>query len=190
MVALGLVGIGVGEGDERAIEDIALAQIAVEGDDIAGARMGPGERPATQLGIGHETRRGQFGDIDRTLHVAELAHIVVFYPHASPSQKDVAGRLHHLLPTNDPLAVIGMDALASLPVGFYHRGVRLFYLEEERITLILADEQHDIAARAHTAYADNLAGEINQGVAAQQVTPIFAERGQIAARRVPVYGRP
>jgi len=63
------------------------------------------------------------------LHVAQLPDIEILGCRAcAPAQKDVAGRLHHVVSVHNPLPVVGEDALTS--VRFQHRGSRLLNMEE------------------------------------------------------------
>ena len=51
MVALVLVGVGLGELGHRAIEARSRSEVTGDGDAIAGAGMGAGERPSAQVAV-------------------------------------------------------------------------------------------------------------------------------------------
>ena len=57
VVALVLVGVGLGEGSDGAIEDVGGTEVAGDCDRVAGTRVGAGERPRAQPGVeGHVGR--------------------------------------------------------------------------------------------------------------------------------------
>ena len=49
MVALVLVGVGVGELGDGLVEHIRAAEVGSDRDPVTGAGVGPGQRPAAQL---------------------------------------------------------------------------------------------------------------------------------------------
>ena len=56
---------------------------------------------------------------------------------------------------------------------------RLLDLQEERILVVVAPEEHDVAAGADTPHADDLAREVDEGVAVQQRPQVVADRGPV-----------
>ena len=69
--------------------------------------------------------------------------------HTLPAQEDVARRLHQVLPGDDPLAVIGVLALAHELLE--DRGFGLFGLQEQRVVAVATLEQEDPGPGPHTA---------------------------------------
>ena len=62
-----------------------------------------------------------------------------------------------------------------------HRGGGLLELQEERVLLIAALEQHDERPGADAADADDLAGEVDDPELLEQVPPIVLQRGPVRA---------
>ena len=116
-----LVEIGVrgGEGGDRAVEAVALAEIGSERDPVARASVRARERPAACRRIGSEPVRQNRLDVDRALSVPKLAHVEVARPTveialgATPAEEDVARRLHQPLALDHALAVVREAAAAE-----------------------------------------------------------------------------
>ena len=113
MVALGLVGVGDGEVGDGLVEYVALAQVAADLGRLAGASVGTGQDMAAESAIvAHDGRREDL-DYRLDLHVLELADIELpAHGPFGPAEEEVARRLHEALADHDPLAVVGIDALA------------------------------------------------------------------------------
>src|SRR5262245_1884994 len=106
--------------------------------------------------------------------VLELAHIEM--PARClvlrPSQKNIARRLHDMLPFDD--APAGMTVVLW-PKAFEHRFSRFLDLKKQRRTLS-AREQADRAERAHASDADRLEGHVPERVAVEQEPPLRRQR--------------
>src|SRR4029453_18140027 len=137
VVPLVLVRVGLGEGGESVVERRALAQVRRDGDAVARAGVGQGERlapgpPVAHLALGHGLVR-----IERTLPVPELADVevaalpVLVADDPLPAEEDVADALHDPLAGDDPLALVGEAALAD--EAGEDRRLRLLHLQEEWI---------------------------------------------------------
>ncbi len=139
-----------------------------------GTGQGGAAQPPEQT---HPLRRQVLGHHD-ALPVAQLADVEV--PAAAvdtggalPAEEDVAGGLHQPLPGDDPLA-LGAEPGGPC-VGREHRLVGLLGLEEQRVLVVLAEQQHDPAAGADTADTDDLAGDVGEPEALQQEPAVGRE---------------
>ena len=56
VVALVLIGIGLGEGRDCALEDLGGAEVAGDLDRVTGSSVGAGQRPRSQPGIERQVR--------------------------------------------------------------------------------------------------------------------------------------
>ena len=92
---------------------------------------------------------------------------------------DVARGLHHPLALHDSLAGLAVAALRQ--VVLEHRRGRLLDLQEQRVLLIATLEQHDERPRADAADADDLAGDVDDFEALEQVAPIVLQRRSVGA---------
>src|SRR3954468_21438820 len=72
VVALVLVGIGLREGGQGAIEAVARAEVACDGDRVTGAGVCLRERLSAELGVHHHGGRVHRLDLSRALAVPEL----------------------------------------------------------------------------------------------------------------------
>jgi hypothetical protein len=102
----------------------------------------------------------------------ELAHVVVagYAVEALdplPAQEDVRRRLHQPLSRDHALAVVRVGARAE--ETFEHRGLRLLDLQEQRVVLVAAGQQHDVAAGPDAAHAHHLVGRVDVAVLLQGV---------------------
>ncbi len=86
------------------------------------------------------------------------------------------------LPVDDSFAMLGIPTQAY--IGFQHRGLRLLDLQEERIGLIAPHEQNHPGPRAHTAHADDLAGDVNVVVLLHEVAAVDEQGLPVVADEV------
>ena len=119
------------------------------------------------------------------LPVLELAHVVVaghaVQPlDALPAQEDVGRRLHQALPGHHPLAMVGVCARAQEPLE--HRRLRLLDLQEQRVVVVAAEQQHDVAAGADAAHAHDLVGHVDVAVLLDRVV-LAPERAPVRAEQ-------
>src|SRR3954452_1473683 len=75
VVALVLVGVGLGEGSNRLVEGVALAEVGGDRDAVAAAGVGVGQGGTADLGVGGEGGGVHALDLCRALLVPELAHV-------------------------------------------------------------------------------------------------------------------
>ena len=80
VVALVLVGVGLGERGDRAIERVTRAEVAGDGDGIPGARVGAGQRPRAQPRVERHRLGPHRGDVGGGLRVPQLAQVEVALP--------------------------------------------------------------------------------------------------------------
>src|SRR5215217_6996750 len=107
MVPFGLVGISFSEIGYRAIEALALAEVAGDPHAVAGAGVRPGQRPAAEACIDDQFIGRHALDVSRALHVPELAPVEVASCRAAkPAEEDVARGLHQPLPGHDAMPVL------------------------------------------------------------------------------------
>src|SRR6266516_5442123 len=75
-------------------------------------------------------------------------------PDLLPAQEDVGRRLHQPLAGYHPLPVMCITALAHEP--FEYRFLRLLQLQEQRVIVVAAEHQQDVAAGADAAHPTTL----------------------------------
>src|SRR5262249_61994941 len=158
VVALILIGVRLGEGRQRLVEDVTRTEVAGDRDPVAGAGVSAGEGPAARPPVRGCTRGAERFKGDRPFPVFELAYVVVALvavgpgTGALPAEEDVARRLHQALACNHPLAAVLVLALAGELLE--HRALRLLDLQEQRIAIVNAEEERDPGARPDAADAD------------------------------------
>ena len=64
-----------------------------------------------------------------------------------------------------------------------HRRLGLLGLQEQRVGVVAAEEQHDPRSRADAAHAHDLAGRVDQAEVLQEVAAVALERLAVAAHR-------
>ena len=82
-------------------------------------------------------------------------------------------------PDDDPLAAV--VELAGPGELLQHRRPGLFRLQEQRVLLVVAEQQRHPGARADAAHADHLAGEVDQAVLVEQDPPLRLEARAVRA---------
>jgi hypothetical protein len=87
--------------------------------------------------------------------------------------------LHHPLPLHHPLAVLPVPAFAQ--VGLENRCCGLLDLQEQRVLRVASLEQDDECPGADAADADDLAGQVHDLEALQQVAPVVLQGGPVGA---------
>jgi hypothetical protein len=97
------------------------------------------------------------------------------------AEEDVPGGLHELLPLDDAPALGAGTPCAG--EGREHRWARLLHLEEERVAVARAEQQHGPGARADAAHPDQLAGEVDGPVAVEQPAVLRCERALVVAQQ-------
>ena len=150
--------------------------------------MGAGECPAARLPVRGRARGDGCLDGERALPVLELADVEVAWlpveagADVLPAEEDVAGRLHQALAGDDPLAAVRVLALAD--ESLQHRRLRLLDLQEQRVLLVDAEEEHDPGAGADAADPDHLTGEVDEPELLEQVAAVGLERPAVGADQV------
>ena len=86
------------------------------------------------------------------------------------AEHDVARCLGEALAFDDALAVVCELALAEEPLE--HRRFCLLELEEERIVVVAAEQEHDVRPGADAADADDLARGVHVAVALEQLAAV------------------
>ena len=94
-----------------------------------------------------------------------------------PTQEDVARSLHQPLSHDHALAVV--VELAAPGELLEHRGLSLLHLQEQRVRAVPTEHQRDPRACADAPHADDLAGDIDVAVFAQQHMPVLTQGGAI-----------
>src|SRR5215831_17900851 len=172
-VPLVLVGVGHREVREGLVESLRLSEIAGDHSRRAGARMRPGQGPATRFRVLPHGERGEELGQRLELHVAELPYVEVgALGPDSPAQKEIAGRLHEALTDHYPLAAVGVGRGAH--VRLEHRTTRLLHLQEEGI-IVARCEEGDPASRSHATHADHLGREVHEPVAVEQDAAVLGQ---------------
>ena len=131
------------------------------------ARQGP----AALARVEREAERPHRLHVRRALHVAELAPVqeAVLLDALGPPEVDVAGGLHHPLAVDDARPGL-VPALRQMVLQYGLRG--LLDLQEERVLLVAALQQHDERPRADAADADDLARHVDHLEPLEQVTAV------------------
>src|ERR1700734_1336451 len=128
-VAFVLVGIGIGEFRKSPLERRSISEITGDGDAVARAGVGSGQRLRANPEVPGEARRDRPFDVEASLPVPELADVEV-PGHAVRtfeglmSQKYVACRLHQVLAGHHSRPMVGVTALADELLE--HGRLRLF----------------------------------------------------------------
>src|SRR5215212_1851669 len=179
VVPFGLVGISFSEIGYRAIEALALAQVGCDLHAVAGAGVRPGQRPAAEACIEDQLVGRHCFDVCRAFHILQLPPVEVASCRAAkPAEEDVARGLHQPLAGHDAVPVVLVGA--GLDVALQYRGSRLLYLEEQRIVLVAALEQHYEGPGAHAADANDLPRCIHEAESVEQVAPIVLQGALVA----------
>src|SRR5271165_1993947 len=124
-------------------------------------------------------------DVRAALPVLELAYVVIASdavepPDVLPAQEDVGGRLHQPLTRDHALAVVRVGT--GPEETFEHRRLCLLDLQEQRIIMVPAEQQHDVAAGADAAHAHHLVRRVDVAVLLEGVVmtpqgaPVRAEQ--------------
>jgi hypothetical protein len=138
-----------------------------------------GQRPAAELSIEDQFLGRHALYLRRAFHVSQLARVeVAFLPAAKPAEEDVTRGLHQPLPGHDAVSVVLVDA--RWRVAFQYRRSRLLDLEEQRVVLAAALEQHNESPGAHAADPNDLPGHVHKVVPVEQVAPIVLQGTLVA----------
>src|SRR5262249_38550824 len=119
-----------------------------------------------------------------TLPVPQLAYVEVpFLPVGSncaiPAEEDVAGRLHQVLAVDHPLSVVCL--LTSPDVFLEHGGLGLLGLQEQRIAVISAEEEHDPGPGTDASHLYDLASGVDDLELLEKVPAIVLQRLAVTA---------
>src|SRR5215211_4312111 len=174
MVPFGLVGISFREVGYRAIEALALAEVAGDLHAVPGAGVRPGQRPAAEAGIDDQFIGRHALDVSRAFHVLQLAPVEVASSRATkPAEEDVARGLHQPLAGHDAVSVVLVSV--GLDVGLEYRGTGLLDLEEQGVILVAPFKQYYVGPGAHASDPHNLPRRIHKAVPVEQVPTIFLQ---------------
>src|SRR5215217_4343616 len=124
MVLFGLVGISFREVGYRAIEALALAEVAGDLHAVAGADVRPRQGPAAEVRIDDQFIGRHALDVSRAFHVLQLTPVeVASLPAAKPAEEDVARGLRQPLTGDYSMTVVPVGP--GLDVILQYRGSRL-----------------------------------------------------------------
>ena len=187
VVAVVLVGVGLGEVGDSLVEFVGAAEVGGQRDAVTGTGVGPGQGPPAHLRVDRHARGDHLLDRRGPLPVLELAYVVVaIHPvgagHAGPAEEDVAFGLHQELPGDDPLAVAAVGAAPA--VSGQGGGLGFLGLQEQRLGPVPGVHQRDPAAGADTAHPDHLAGHLDQRELLQQVLAVGLQGALVFAQRL------
>ena len=137
------------------------------------------QRPPAEARVELEVQRGHRLDHSRPLHVAQLppVQMTVLLHALRPSEVDVARRLHHPLAVHHALSGLLEPALRQ--VILKHGGRCLLDLQEERVALVAALQEDDESPRADAADSDDLAGDVDDLEALQEVASVALQGGAV-----------
>ena len=186
VVPLVLVGVGRGEIRDGPVEGVALAEVGGDGDPVAPPGVSAGEGRSADARVQHGSRHEQAVHVSASFPVLELAHVVVaghaVEPlDALPAQEDVSRALHQPLPRYYAFAVVPVGALGQ--EALEHRGLRLLDLQEQRVVMVAAQHQHDVAAGPDAAHAHHLVGRVDVAVLLDGVV-LAPERAPVRAEQL------
>ena len=183
VVGLGLVGVGPGEPGHGPVQLVGPAGVARDHGGATGAGVPLGQQVTDDAGVVGQ-RRGIDGvERDGALHVPELPDVVLPLADGGPAEERVAHRLQGLLVLHHPLALVSVPGRVAVHVLGQHRPARLLQLEEQHVVGAAALEQRHVGAQADAADADDLVGDVDQGVAAQDPAPVRRQGAQVLVQR-------
>jgi hypothetical protein len=106
-----LVGVGLREVCDRAVEAVALAQVAGDLYPVSRTGVRPRKRLTAQAGVDDQLVCRHGLDFRRALHILELAPVeVASLSTPKPAEEDVARGLHQPLTRHDavPMVLVGV----------------------------------------------------------------------------------
>ena len=123
---------------------------------------------------------------DRSLHVAQLAHVVVVtVGPGRPAEEHVARRLHEPLPGDDPLALVPVGGHTG--VGREDRRLCFLDLQEQRRAVVVVHQQRHVTAGPDAADAHDLPGRVHHLVPIQQHPAFGTHRFETRLDDLPGY---
>src|SRR5215213_6887466 len=179
MVPFGLIGVFLCEVGYRAIEALALAEVAGDRHAVAGAGVRPSQRPAAEERIDYQLVGRHALAVSRAFHVFHLAPVEVASCRAAkPAEEDVARGLHQPLAGHDAVPVVLVGA--GLDVALQYRGTGLLDLEEQGVILVAPFKQYYEGPGAHTSDPHDLPRCVHKAVPVEQVATIFLQGALVA----------
>ena len=125
------------------------------------------EQEAADPRIVGQGRRVDSLDCDCALHIPEPAYIVLVGSHGRPPEQRIAHRLKSLLVLNHPLTLVDVPRRLAVNKARDHRPAGLLELKENDVVRAAALAQRDEGTQSNGADADDLVGDVDQGVAAK-----------------------
>jgi len=197
-VALGFVGVGVGEGVDGIVKTARVAEIRGEGDGVSGASVAAGEEFAANIGVSLKASSGEAGEVEAGFVVVQLADkivagLTVGVGDGGVTEERVRGELHGALAVDDAMALVGMRvAVRKIErVG----GARLFFdLQKQRVEntgggrfgwrgMVRAFKVDAVIARADGAGADDFEADVDGAVLVEKMSALGLERECIRDER-------
>ena len=186
VVALVLVGVGLGELDEGPVEGVAAAEVGGDGDAVAGAGVGPGQASSRTCGRrGHGVRGSSSRRRRRPSSPAAGGRRSRGRRRRSPRRGPSRGRCRCWLAircwpctTRSPWdgAALGPTNSSSTD------GLGLLGLQEQRVGVVTTEHQHDPRPSADAADTDDLAGHVGQAEVLEQVAAVALQRAAGSVR--------
>ncbi len=185
-VVLGFVRVGLGEGEEGAVEAGGVAEVGGDGYGVAGAGVAAGEEFAAEVGVAEKAGGGEGCDVERGLVVVELADEEVAALEGGVTEEGVGGELHGALAVDDAMALMGVAGGAFRKIGRVGGGGFFFDLQKEWVGAGGAGgafEVDAVVAQADGAGADDLEGDVDGAVLLEEVTALGLEGAGVGGER-------
>ena len=182
-VAFGLVGVVGGEARDGVVEAGGSADVAGEDGGVSGAGVAAGEDFAAEGGVFEQAGGFEVREIDGGFVIVELADEVVAAFDGGVAEEGVGLELHGALAVHDAVALVtGFELLAE--IGSVGGGGLFLDLEEEGVGGAVALEVDAVIAQADGAGADDLEGDVERRVLAEEVAALGLEALGVGAEGV------
>ena len=183
VVAFGLVGVGAGEPAHRPVELVGSAGVSGDHGGTGGAGVPFGKQPATNAHIVGECVAAEGIEGDAAHHVAELPDVVLPTGDSRPAEQRIGDSLQSLLVFDDALSLVGVSGGIAVDVAGDDRAAGFFKLQEDDVFVAAALAEHDIGAEADAAHPDDFVGDIDNGVAAEDLPRLRGQSGEVIVKR-------
>ena len=183
MITFSLVRIGAGEPANRPVELVGLAHVPGDHRRTGGSSVALGEQAAANAHVVGKRVTVEGVERDAAFHVAELPDVVLATGDGGPAEQRIGHGLQPLLVFDNALSLVGVPGGIAMHVAGDDGATGLFELQENDVFAAAALAQHDICAEADAAHPNDFVGDIDNGVAAENLTPLRGEGVEIVVKR-------